>query len=193
MSMDSSQRPAPSLLLVDDDAIIAESLEYILSDEYDVKIARDPHQVDGFVGFHQREVNAINVRQLVAGCIDFPVIGIAVENDCDLEVASDNKQENVIISVSIGDVDAGFIRESALHSADQYIQPGTVKVVAPSAWLPNWALSVNRNLPAARKDAIRTAMIGLEKDAPVLKAMGVTGFRPATDDQYDIVRQVAGP
>ncbi len=119
--------------------------------------------------------------------------GIAVENDCDLEVASDNKQENVIISVSIGDVDAGFIRESALHSADQYIQPGTINVVTPCAWLPNWALSVNRNLPAATKDAIRTAMIGLEKDAPVLKAMGVTGFRPATDDQYDIVRQVAGP
>lgn len=119
--------------------------------------------------------------------------GIAVENDCELEVASDNKQENVIISVSIGDVDAGFIRESALHSADPYIQPGTINVVSPCAWLPNWALSVNRNLPAAKKDAIRTAVIGLEKGAPVLKAMGITGFRPATDDQYDIVRQVAGP
>ena len=31
----------PTLLLVDDDSIIAESLEYILSDEYDVKIAYD--------------------------------------------------------------------------------------------------------------------------------------------------------
>ncbi len=31
----------PTLLLVDDDSIIAESLEYILSDEYDVKIAFD--------------------------------------------------------------------------------------------------------------------------------------------------------
>jgi DNA-binding NtrC family response regulator len=31
----------PTLLLVDDDSIIAESLEYVLSDEYDVKIAYD--------------------------------------------------------------------------------------------------------------------------------------------------------
>ena len=116
--------------------------------------------------------------------------GINVENDCQLEVASDNKQENVIISVSIGDVDAGFIRESALNIADQYIQPGTIRVVAPCAWLPNWALSVNRNLPSARKEAIRTAMTALTKDSPVLKAMGVNGFKPATDSQYDVVRKV---
>jgi phosphonate transport system substrate-binding protein len=119
--------------------------------------------------------------------------GIKVGKDCLLEEAADNKQENVIISVSIGDVDAGFIRESALHIADQYIQPGTIKVVAPCAWLPNWALSVNRNLPDDRKKAIKTALVGLGEESPVLKAMGITGFKPATDSQYDVVRQVAGP
>lgn len=119
--------------------------------------------------------------------------GIMVEKDCLLEEASDNKQENVIISVSIGDVDAGFIRESAFHIADKYIQPGTIKIVAPTAWLPNWALSVNRELPDERKKAIRTAMVGLDKNSAVLKAMGITGFKPATDSQYDVVRQVAGP
>lgn len=116
--------------------------------------------------------------------------GIAVENDCELEAASDNKQENVIISVSIGDVDAGFIRESALHIADQYIQPGTVKVMAPCAWLPNWALSVNRALPSAKKEAIKAAIIGLDKNSPVLKAMDITGFKPAMDSQYDVIRSV---
>jgi phosphonate transport system substrate-binding protein len=117
--------------------------------------------------------------------------GITVDNDCELEVASDNKQENVIISVSIGDVDAGFIRESALHVADQYIQPGTIKVVAPCAWLPNWALSVNRSLPSAKKEAIKAAIISLDENSPVLKAMDVTGFQPATDSQYDVIRNVA--
>lgn len=39
--MDSQTPLAPSLLLVDDDVIIAESLEYVLSDEYDVIIAHD--------------------------------------------------------------------------------------------------------------------------------------------------------
>lgn len=39
--MDSQQPLPPSLLLVDDDVIIAESLEYVLSDEYDVSIAHN--------------------------------------------------------------------------------------------------------------------------------------------------------
>jgi DNA-binding NtrC family response regulator len=39
----SSNPVRPTLLLVDDDSIIAESLEYVLSDEYDVKIAFDRH------------------------------------------------------------------------------------------------------------------------------------------------------
>ena len=116
--------------------------------------------------------------------------GIDVEKDCQLEVASDNKQENVIISVSIGDVDAGFIRESALHIADQYIQPGTIKVVAPCAWLPNWALSVNRKLPEAMKQAIKAAVIGLDHNSPVLKALDVSGFEAASDSQYDIIRRI---
>jgi len=42
--MSSQLLQAPSLLLVDDDAIIAESLEYILSDEYSVSIAGDRPQ-----------------------------------------------------------------------------------------------------------------------------------------------------
>lgn len=119
--------------------------------------------------------------------------GIKVGKDCLLEEAADNKQENVIISVSIGDVDAGFIRESALHIADQYIQPGTIKVVAPCAWLPNWAFSVARDLPDERKKAIKAAVVGLAEDSSVLRAMGVSGFKPATDSQYDVVRRVAGP
>ncbi|MEJ2640248.1 MAG: phosphate/phosphite/phosphonate ABC transporter substrate-binding protein [Desulfosarcinaceae bacterium] len=115
--------------------------------------------------------------------------GIDVEQDCELEEASDNKQENVIISVSIGDVDAGFIRESALHIADQYIQPGTIKVVAPCAWLPNWALSVDRHLSGDLKAAIQKAVVSLPKESPALKAMGITGFKAAKDSQYDVVRR----
>jgi DNA-binding NtrC family response regulator len=42
--MDTPAVVAPALLLVDDDAIIAESLEYILSDEYRVSVAADRTQ-----------------------------------------------------------------------------------------------------------------------------------------------------
>ncbi|MCP4719320.1 MAG: phosphate/phosphite/phosphonate ABC transporter substrate-binding protein [Desulfobacteraceae bacterium] len=116
--------------------------------------------------------------------------GIMAEKDCDLEEASNNKQENVIISVSIGDADAGFIRESALHIADQYIQPGSVVVMTPCEWLPNWALSVKRTMPGPVKAAVKSAVLALDKNSPVLKAMNVAGFKSAVDSEYDIIRSV---
>lgn len=118
--------------------------------------------------------------------------GINTERDCVLEEASDNKQENVIISVSIGDVDAGFIRESALHVADKYIRPGSIMVVSNCAWLPNWAFSVNRNLPDEVKNKIKDAVLQLKREGHVLKAMKLEGFRPANDSRYDILRKLLG-
>lgn len=109
-----------------------------------------------------------------------------------LDTAADNRQENVIISVSVGDVDAGFIRESALHVADKYILPGSVVVVEPTAWLPNWAVSVDRGLPDEAKAALAEAVLGLEPGHPVLEAIGLKGFRPASDSDYDIVRKAVG-
>lgn len=118
--------------------------------------------------------------------------GIDIKKDCEVVVAADNKQENVIISVSIGDVDAGFIRESALHKADKYIRPGSVKVVLNCAWLPNWALSVKRSFPEGQKKALKNALLGLKKGSPVLKALGLDAFRSADDSKYDVVRKLVG-
>jgi len=107
--------------------------------------------------------------------------------------AADNRQENVLIAVSIGDVDAGFIRESALHKADKYIVPGSVKVLAQTAWLPNWAFSVNRRLPDKQKTALRVSLLALGKESKELKPMGLSGFKAATDSDYDIIRKLSKP
>lgn len=116
--------------------------------------------------------------------------GLDVERDCLLSVAADNRQENVIISVSIGDVDAGFIRASALHKADEFIMPGSIKQIAETAWLPNWAFSVSRDMPQGRKDAIQKALLKLTPDSPVMKAMGLQAFKTASDSDYDVVRRL---
>ncbi len=115
--------------------------------------------------------------------------GVDVDRDCQLSVAADNRQENVIISVAIGDVDAGFIRESALHKADKYIVPGSVGVVYKATWLPNWALSVDRGLPDGLKQRIKTALLRLDSTSSVLRAMGLTGFKEAKDSDYDVMRK----
>jgi phosphonate transport system substrate-binding protein len=116
--------------------------------------------------------------------------GIDVEWDCRLSVAADKRVENVIISVSIGDVDAGFISEADLHKADQYIAPGSVITVTKTAPLPNWAVSVSRHMPQGQKNDIKEALLRLTEDAPSLKALGITAFKAAVDADYDIIRDI---
>jgi phosphonate transport system substrate-binding protein len=62
--------------------------------------------------------------------------------------------------------------------------------MAPCAWLPNYAVSVRKTLPETIKRSIKTAILALDKNPPVLKAMDVTGFKPADDTAYDVVRSV---
>jgi phosphonate transport system substrate-binding protein len=119
-------------------------------------------------------------------------LGIDVPKDCTIIEAVDNKQENVILAVYTGEVDAGFIRESALHQADAYISPAQLTVLGESAWLPNWAFSVDRRLPDQLKKEIRSALLLLEADHPVMKALKIDQFQAAVDSDYQPVRLAAG-
>lgn len=101
--------------------------------------------------------------------------------------AAENRQENVIIPVSVGDVDAGFIRESALNVADKYIMPGSVVKVTETEWLPNWALSVKRDMPPEARQKLLNALLALKEDSPVLKALGIIHFRQASDKDYAVM------
>ncbi|CAK8713903.1 Phosphonate transport system substrate-binding protein [Candidatus Electrothrix laxa] len=116
--------------------------------------------------------------------------GIDVERDCQLNEAANHREENVIISVSIGDVDAGFISEYALHKADQYIAPGSITSVAKTAPLPNWVLSISRKMPQVQKDDLQAALQSLSPDDPALKALGISAFKGASDSDYDIIRDI---
>ncbi len=118
--------------------------------------------------------------------------GLDVNGDCEIEVAAENRQENVIISVSIGDVDAGFIRESALHAADQYIMPGSIRVVAECAWLPNWALSLSNSMAPDHRKKIVKALLALSEDSVEIQAMGLKRFIAANDAKYDVMRKITG-
>lgn len=108
------------------------------------------------------------------------------------ETAAENRQENVIIPVSVGDVDAGFIRESALTVADKYIQPGSVAKVAETEWLPNWAVSVKRTMPAEARQKLVAALLALKEGDAVVKAIGITHFRQAADDDYAVMNSLVG-
>jgi phosphonate transport system substrate-binding protein len=116
--------------------------------------------------------------------------GINLEQDCQLIEAAENREENVIISVSLGETDAGFITESALHQADEYIVPGSVTEVIKTAPLPNWALSVSRALPQDLKESLQAVLTGLPENDPALAALGISGFKAAQDADYNPVRSL---
>lgn len=117
---------------------------------------------------------------------------IDVAKECIVEEAPENKQENVILSVYTGDVDAGFIRESALNQVDEFVPPGAIRILKSTEWLPNWALSISSDMPADDKAKIIKAIQDIKPGDPVLKALKITAFRPAQDDEYDSVRVAAG-
>jgi phosphonate transport system substrate-binding protein len=112
--------------------------------------------------------------------------------DLHLQEALDNKQENVILSVFYGDAVAGFINEDALHIADSYVPPNQIRVIQRTAWMPNWPISVKRTLPDSVKAKVRDTLIGLKPDDPVLQALKAKAFVPASDADYDVVRQATG-
>ncbi len=116
--------------------------------------------------------------------------GIDVEHDCQLREATNQREENVIISVSIGDVDAGFISEYALHKADQYIAPSSITAIATTALLPNWVVSVTRNMPEIQKNDLKEALLSLSSEDPTIKALGISGFTSASDADFDIIRDI---
>lgn len=118
--------------------------------------------------------------------------GIDTSRDLVIEEALDNKHENVIFSVYNGDVDAGFIREHALNQAKAYVPPSQIKVIKKTAFLPEWAISVNKKLPQETKAAIAKALIGLKAEDPVLKALKIDAIVFAQDRDFDPMRQATG-
>ena len=119
--------------------------------------------------------------------------GIDVETDMNLTEAVDNKGENVILAVYTGEADAGFIHEAALQETLNYVSVSTIKVLATCAWLPNWAVSVNRGLPARLKKEIQAALLDIPADHSVLNILNIKGFRSATDGDYALVKQAVAP
>lgn len=113
-------------------------------------------------------------------------------NDIQVQEALENKQENVVLSVFYGDTDAGFINEDALHIADTYVPPNQIQVIQRTAWMPNWALAVKRSLPEAVRNSVREAVVSLKPEDPAAQALKINGFVPATDADYDVVREAAG-
>jgi phosphonate transport system substrate-binding protein len=114
--------------------------------------------------------------------------GVDTKRDLTLVRPVNNKQENTLLSVYAGDLDAGFVRESALATVERYIPKSQLKILMKTAWIPQWALSVNRSMPPDQIELIRQAIGKLTPGHPVLAALKVEALKSAQDSDYDAVR-----
>ncbi|HHL34621.1 MAG TPA: hypothetical protein ENJ30_09690, partial [Desulfobulbaceae bacterium] len=74
----------------------------------------------------------------------------------------------------------------------RFVPAGSIRVLAYTAWLPNWAFSIRRTMAAADKEKIVKAIREIPENSPVLRALRIKKFRPARDSDYDVIRRAAG-
>jgi phosphonate transport system substrate-binding protein len=116
--------------------------------------------------------------------------GIDTEKDLKLVKAAEGKHENVVISVSLGDVDAGFIRESALIDSINYTRPGSLRILKKCRPLPGWSFSVSRKMPEKDKETIKNVLVNIPLGHAVLKALGIKKIVSAEDNDYIKIKQI---
>ncbi len=98
---------------------------------------------------------------------------------------------NVALGVLSGDFAAGALKEDIY---EEYRARG-LRSIAVSPPIPDHLLIATRALPADLRDKIKTALLALGADPAgraILTAIqpGLTGFIPAKDSDYDILRRI---
>jgi len=137
------------------------------------------------VGYNGRRAAAAHLSQRLT-LLDH---GLDTLRDLQLKTPVNNKHENTLLSVYVGDLDAGFVRESALQSVQDYIPSQSLAVLATTEWIPQWTLSVSRKMPAEHRAAIEKAILQLQTDHPVLTALKIDSFQAASDADYESLRK----
>lgn len=93
-----------------------------------------------------------------------------------VDFVADNRHENVLFSVYYGDSDAGFIVNFSLDSANQYLPPNSLRVLAKSDFVPNWIFSASNTLPNKDKLLLRQALLVISADHPAMQEGKLQSF-----------------
>lgn len=98
----------------------------------------------------------------------------------------------VAIAVQNGNAQAGGLSKPIFESLVErgIIDPAKVKVIAESKSFPEYPWAMRSDLSPQLKDNIRQAFLNL-KDKAVLKPFKADGFGAVTDNDYDVVRNLA--
>ena len=93
-----------------------------------------------------------------------------------LRETGDNVEENVIMDVFEGRADAGFISAGSLHRMDRVIDPTKLRVLATTAWVPNWIFTAHRTVATDVVGKVRACLQSLSDDKALMARLGLDGF-----------------
>ena len=118
--------------------------------------------------------------------------GIDVNRDLHLSLLE--TQDAVIYAVYQGEADAGFVREDALTIAGERVDLSRLNIIAYTDYFPTWCVAAFENAVPEVATEIARALLELNLVEPVereaLESIGIAGFAPASDSDYDIIREV---
>lgn len=106
----------------------------------------------------------------------------------DLKLIDGKRQEEVILNVYRKNVDAGFVRESALDVLEEEIDLGKIRILAKTPYIANWPFAATKNTDEKMIGLIQRNLLEL-KDGEILRAARLTGFKPASDKDFDTLRE----
>ena len=105
------------------------------------------------------------------------------------------KQEKVVFAVYTGQYDIGSIRNGTLSILKDRIDLSQIRILAETRAYPGWVYAARKDLDPEIVDKIAKAMFALtmknKKDAVILEAARIRGIIPATDADYNPIRDLA--
>jgi len=105
------------------------------------------------------------------------------------------KQEKVVLSVYAGQYDVGSIRTGTLNILKDRIDLDQIRILAETRPYPGWVYAARKGLDPEIIEKMKRVMFGLsmdnKEDAVILEAAKIQGIIPATDSDYDSIRELA--
>ncbi len=122
--------------------------------------------------------------------------GIAPRDFADIAFAPGpgGKQEKAVLAVYAGKYDIASIREGTLDVVKDKIDLSRLRVVATTRAYPEWVYAARKGLPDEIVQRIADALFSLSMDSPeqavILSTAGMSRIIPATDSDYDPIREL---
>lgn len=106
----------------------------------------------------------------------------------DLSIEEGKRHEEVILNVYRKNVDAGFVRESALGVLEEEIDLGKIKILAKTPYIANWPFAATKKTEERITGLVQKSLLEL-KEGDVLTAAQIISFKAAGDSDYDSLRK----